>query len=392
MFAERTNWDLTPNLLAQQKEALRNEGAEILDLTESNPTKIGIRYPEDLLRSLTDPGCLIYDPHPKGILSARQAVSAIFSAKGIPLDPDKIFLTASTSEAYGFLFRLLANPGDQLLIPRPSYPLFSYLADLHDLGVVSYPLRLGQDGLWRIELDALEASITKQTRAIVVVHPNNPTGSCVTTEEQARLIHLCRQNDLALISDEVFAEYRSPTGLKVPATLLGKGEALTFSLGGLSKFLGLPQMKLAWIACSGPPEQLDRALERLELISDTSLSVNTPAQRAFPHWLKTAPAIQGQIRQRIEENRQLLQAHLNQGLGRLLPSEGGWSAVLGFPSLQDVERWALTLLKEDKVLVHPGYFFDFEEEGLIVISLLTPTDSLQEGIRRILSRFCLYKG
>ena len=295
MFAERTGWDLAPNALAKRLEQLRAAGAEILDLTESNPTRVGLAYPADLLAPLADPGGLLYDPQPKGLLPARQAVASLYATKGAPVGPERVLLTASTSEAYSHLFRLLANPGDEILVPRPSYPLFGYLADLSDVKTVSYPLRL-QGDRWRVDPEELNSAAGPRVRAVVVVHPNNPTGSALTAEEWTAIAELCLRRGLALISDEVFADYFREEAGGLPRTLLGgpAGEGpLTFALGGLSKFLGLPQMKLGWIACSGPPDLLAPALERLELIADTYLSLNTPVQRALPAWLVLAPAVGG---------------------------------------------------------------------------------------------------
>ena len=380
-FSERTGWDLTPNTLARERAALEARGLPLLDLTLSNPTQAGFRYPEDLLAPLADPAGLRYEPQPRGWLPARQAVASLYAAKGKGVDPERILLTASTSEAYAHLFRLLADPGDQILVPRPSYPLFGYLADLAGVEIVSYPLRSVAGGRWRIDPARLEEAVTPRSRAVVVVHPNNPTGSCLDTEELRRVGALCRRRGLALIADEVFAEYRFSAGPSIPPTLLGGSDALTFALGGLSKLLGLPQMKLGWIAVSGPPGEADPALERLELIADTFLSVNTPVQRAFPGWLRFAPVLQGQILERVKENRRFLEGNLPPGW-RLLPSDGGWSAVLKIPGVTDDEAWALSLLKRRQVLVHPGYLFDFEEPGMAVVSLLPPAALFREGIRK----------
>ncbi len=373
MFADRTSWDLTPNEFSKRRQILEKQGVRILDLTESNPTRVGIRYPAGLLAPLADASALTYDPHPRGWFPAREAVASLFAAKGVPLSPDQIILTASTSEAYSHLFRLLANPGDEILMPRPSYPLFDYLADLNDVRAVSYHLRLD------------ESALTPLTRAVVAVHPNNPTGSCVSSSELARISALCRQRDLALIADEVFAEYRfSPSD--APATLLGAEAPLVFALGGLSKFLGLPQMKLAWIACAGSPERVEQALARLEVIADTYLSANMPVQRAFPGWLKFAPDIQGQIRSRLEENLRFLTKTAEEGSCRLLPAQGGWSAVVRVPDLPDEESMILDLLEQDGVVVYPGYFFDFSDPGFLVLSLLPSPELFREGVRRLLKR------
>lgn len=376
MFSKRTAWDLTPNQLAQRREALTRAGVELLDLTESNPTRCGFRYPDALLAPLADPAALRYAPSPLGLPAARAAVAARYSG----VDPAHIVLTASTSEAYHVAFRLLCNPGDQVLVPAPSYPLFEYLARLDDVQPVPYPLRYGDR--WAVDLDAVAAMIMPSTKALIAVHPNNPTGSCLTRAELACLGDLCRRHGLALIADEVFADYRWTLSRETPATLLGTPGVLTIALGGLSKTLGLPQMKLAWMAVSGPPALRDAALARLELIADTYLSVNTPAQQALPAWLALAPAIQSQIRRRVTDNRQWL---AGQGLpgAQLLTADGGWSAVLRVPSVRDEEAWVVRLLEQERVVVHPGYFFEFAEPGYLVVSLLPSPETFRAGITRL---------
>lgn len=378
MFARRTEWDLRPNKLSEKLAQMRGRGEEIIDLTESNPTRVGLQYPDGLLKELADPRGLLYEPDPRGFLPARQAVAAIYAAKGAVVDPKRIFLTASTSEAYAMLFRLLADPGEQVLVPKPSYPLFGYLAGLSDLKTVSYPLHFSGDGCWRVGLEELKEAMTARTRMMVVVHPNNPTGSCVTAEEREGIAALCARRNVALICDEVFAEYLHPAGRPVPRTLLHGGGPLTFALGGLSKWMGLPQMKLSWIACAGPDSQSSGALDRLEVIADTSLSVNTPVQAAFPRWAGFAPAIQRQIQERIQANRDWMK--------KLLPADGGWNGVLKLPSVRDEESWMLELLERHRVLAHPGYFYDFEQPGIAVVSLLLAPARFREGIGRLLAK------
>ena len=382
MFANRTGWPLTPNRLSEALEKLRRNNVEILDLTESNPTKVGLHYPEDFLKPIVDPRSLSYEPLPKGLYSARQAVASVYAQKGISIDPDQILLTASTSEAYGFLFRLLCNPGDSVLIPCPSYPLFEYLAGLNDVHLAVYRLHYRQR--WELDFDSLMRAISPETRAIVVVHPNNPTGSCLTSEEVSRLISVCQQKNLVLIADEVFADYFYEENPGIPRSLAGHSELMVFSLGGLSKFLALPQMKLAWIAVTGPHEQVHPALERLELIADTYLSVNTPVQQVLPTWFAKAPKIQSPIRDRLLKNRQFLLEQCGK-TGKpmtCLHANGGWNSVLRLPALKNEEEFVLRLLEREHLLVHPGYFFDFEVSGYLVVSLLPPPEIFQEGISR----------
>ena len=384
-FTRRTGWDLRPNLLARKREELREKGIPVLDLTVSNPTQVGIQYPKELLNPLAHPRGLLYEPDPKGLLSAREAVASLFRAKGVCLDPEQIVLTASTSEAFGYLFRLLADPGDELLVPRPSYPLFDYLADLQDVRPVPYRLRPALPGRWELDLEALAGTASARSRAFIAVQPNNPTGSCFNQTERQEVFRFCRRRELALISDEVFAEYLFQKEPETAGTLLGLDPAvLTFSLGGLSKWMGLPQMKLAWIAVEGPKLQRDEALSRLEMMADTFLSVNTAVQMALPEWIELAGPIQAQILQRLRVNRQELEGLCRDGPIRLFPSQGGWTAVLQMGSVPDEEAWAAALLEERQVLVHPGYLFGFEMDGVVVVSLLPSPKTFAEGIRSLL--------
>ena len=358
MFSRRLQWDSPQNPLS----LLRTEkGARVLDLTESNPTRAGFTYPSaEILAALADPRALTYEPTPRGMVSAREAV-----ARQYGVGVERILLTASTSEAYSFLFQLLADPGDEILCPRPSYPPFEFLAGLTNVTVRQYPLRY--DGAWHVDLDALRASITAKTRAVVVVHPNNPTGSYLGKGEIEALEAL----GVAIISDEVFG----------PRTLVGERRALTFSMSGLSKLAGLPQMKLGWIVASGPGHE--RALDALELIADTYLSVATPVQLALPRLLELAKPIQAQIAARTSGNKEYLAEALAGSPANLLNSEGGWYAVVQVPRTRSEEEWCLTLLREHDVLVQPGFFFDFESEAFLVVSLLTKPAVFQEGVRRL---------
>jgi len=383
MFSSRLNWSAAANPLAKLLAQKRVSGAAILDLTESNPTAAGFSYSEDrILAALADPRSLCYEPAPAGIPAARMAVSSYYGGR---VDPGRILLTASTSEAYALLFKLLADPGDEVLIPRPSYPLFDFLAALESVRVVEYPLVY--HGGWAVDFEALARKITPRTRAVVVVNPNNPTGSYLKKPELAQLTDLCRCHDLAILSDEVFSDYGLADDPRRVSSLVDQEEVLAFSLSGLSKLVGLPQLKLGWIVISGPAQTRRVALERLELIADTYLSVATPVQWAAPGLLALRETMQAQILDRVRENLAFLGSRIGpESPWRVLQPEGGWYAVIQAPRIHSEEDWVLILLGEDNVLVQPGFFFDFENEAFVVMSLLTPAASFQEGLRRILAR------
>jgi len=384
MLSARTGWDLTPNRLSSVLEARRRRGEPVLDLTETNPTRVGIPYPPDLLAPLADPAALTYEPSPRGLASAREAVSADHARRGVTVDPGRVLLTASTSEAYAWLFKLLCDPGDAVLVPRPSYPLFGYLARLESVDV--HPYALSYDGEWHLDPDAVRDAVTPRTRAVVVVSPNNPTGSFVTRTEAEALLELGAERGLAVISDEVFADYSFGSDPRRAASLAGDGAALAFSLGGLSKSCGLPQLKLAWIAVSGPEKWRAPALARLEVVADTYLSVSTPVQRAAPALLARRRELQRPIAERVAANRDALRRRLGAGSpASLLGAEGGWSAILQVPAAESEEQRVTRLLEEQGVLVHPGYFFDFPREAFLVLSLLPPRDVFEEAIDRILA-------
>ena len=384
-FSSRLPWDLQPNPLARLLEVQRQAGAAVLDLTESNPTRAGFSYPEEaLLPALADPRALRYEPSPKGLLPAREAVAGYYAPRGQPVEPERIFLTASTSEAYSYLFKLLADPGEEILVPRPSYPLFEYLAELESLRVVPYPL-VYQAG-WTVDCDGLARVLSPRARAIVIVHPNNPTGSFLKKQELAKLRAVCREHNLALISDEVFADYAFGPDPSRVATLAGVEEVAAFCLSGLSKVAGLPQMKLSWIVLAGPPEIQAEACQGLELIADTYLSVATPVQLALPRLLALGREVRGQIRARVQQNLAWLRDAVRQSPARLLEVEGGWYAILQVPQTRSEESWCLELLEQDHVLVQPGFFYDLDSEAFLVLSLLTPVETFQEGVHRLLRR------
>ena len=380
MFSARARFDLTANRLAELVARKRAAGVAVLDLTETNPTRVGLQAPPDVLSALADPSALAYDPDPRGLASARAAVAADYARRGARVAPDDIVLTASTSEAYGFLFKLLCDAGDEVLVPRPSYPLFDYLAGLE--GVVMRPYPLVYDGEWRMDRRALEAQRGPRTRAVIVVSPNNPTGSFVHADEAAALHEIAAGAGLALIADEVFADYAWAGG--GGAGLAGGGPALAFSLGGLSKSCGLPQLKLAWIAVGGPETLRREAMARLELIADTYLSVATPVQRAAPELLGRAASLRAPIAARVAGNLATLRRCVAGTAATLLGPEGGWSAVLRIPATLGEEERVLSLLGEHDVLVHPGYFFDFPHEAFLVTSLLPRPHEFQEAVSRIL--------
>ncbi len=384
-YSSRLRWDLAPNRLTRLLDERRSAGAAILDLTESNPTAAGFAYPSDqILAALADPRALRYQPAAAGMPSARAAVSDDYYSGRV--DPDRILLTASTSEAYEFVFKLLADPGDEVLVPRPSYPLFDFLAALDAVRVVQYPLVY--HNTWTIDFDALARAITPRTRAIVLVNPNNPTGSFLKQSELGPLIALAREHNLAVISDEVFSDYAlHPDRLQVARTLTEVTDVPTFCLSGLSKVSGLPQLKLGWIVTGGLAGEREQAFERLELIADTYLSVSAPVQLALPALLGLRTQLQNQILARVRANQAFVLSQIGpHSPWRLLEIEGGWYAILEAPRIQSEEEWVLGLLASDSVLVQPGFFFDFEREAFLVLSLLTPEDVFREGVRRILAR------
>jgi alanine-synthesizing transaminase len=382
MFSDRTHWKLTPNRLTQTIEQVRACGAQILDLSVSNPTRAGLRYDvRAILAAVASPRAIDYDPQSKGLLQAREAVAGYYREQhGISrLDPEHLVLTTSTSEGYSYIFRLLCNPGDELLVPKPSYPLFEFLADLGDVRLVPYPLIY--DHGWQMDFHSLEKAVTARTRGVVVVHPNNPTGSYVQTEEFSLLNDFCRKHALAVIADEVFLDYAHDG--KRRRSFVANQDVLTFTLSGLSKIAALPQMKVAWVATTGP--QAEAALVRLEVIADTFLSMNAPIQWATPALLGQRASLQQQLQERVLENlRDLDRLLAQQTAYRRLEVEGGWYAILRVPVTQSDEDLAIALLREKSVLVHPGHFFDFPRDGYLVVSLITPEEEFKEGMQRMI--------
>jgi aspartate/methionine/tyrosine aminotransferase len=386
-FSARVPSDLAPNRLATTLASLERQGRPVIDLTQSNPTAAGLSYPSDLLAPLAHPRGLGYAPRPLGLPGALEAVSADFSRRGLRVDPERLALTASTSEAYSLLFKVLCDAGDGVLVPRPSYPLFEHLTRLDSIAAVPYDLEY--DGRWSINLDSIERLPDARTRAILLVSPNNPTGQIVSAAELEAIAALCAAHDMAIISDEVFADYElGPDSSLETGLLTRRDDVLGFTLGGLSKSVGLPQAKLAWIAMSGGRDCVMEARTRLELVSDTYLSVSTPTQAALGELLERGAGVRGQIRDRVRGNYAVLH-----GLVAAVPScqllraDGGWYAVLRVPSIMSEQDLVVSLLADDGVLTHPGYFFDFPSEAYLILSLLAPPAAFVEGVKRVLRRF-----
>ncbi len=379
MFSTRFHWDLRPNRLTATLERKRRTGARVLDLTVSNPTQVGLVYPPEVLRALDDPRSLVYEPNPAGLEDTRRTVSAYYAARGVEVPPGRILLTASTSEAYAYLFKLLCNPGDCVLTPRPSYPLFEFLGDMECVRVEQYPLCY--QGEWTLEPEAVAQAVSAHARAVVVVSPNNPTGSFLKHGELQELLRICADRKLALISDEVFSDYALSSDPARVRSLAGVQDCLTFTLSGLSKVAGLPQMKLGWVVVNGPEKLREEAIERLEWIADTYLSVATPVQWAAETLLRAGELVQQQIRARMETNLSAARSVLAGSAASLLRLEGGWSLTVQVPRVRSEEEWALRLLTEHNVLVQPGFFFDFASEAFLVVSLLTPPRVFADGIK-----------
>lgn len=383
MFSRRTAWRLEPNRFTQAVREALTSNRELLDLTISNPTRAEILYDQAaILNALRYEKALDYDPQPKGLLSAREAVASYYREQGQNVGAENLVLTTSTSEGYSYAFRLLADPGAEVLVPKPSYPLFEFLADLQDVKLVPYPLVY--DHGWQIDLHSLEQAVNSKTAAVVLVHPNNPTGSYVGAAERSQLNQLCADRGSALIVDEVFLDY-AHDGRSRP-TFAANTEALTFTLSGLSKISALPQMKLAWIAVGGPQELAREAMARLEVIADTYLTVNAPVQLAAAALLEQRKSVQPQLMSRLRANVCELDHQLSRSPAcSRLDVEGGWYAVLRVPVTQSDEDLAIALLRERRVLVHPGHFYDFPSDGYLVLSLITEPAVFREGISRVLT-------
>lgn len=382
MRSSRLPASLAPNRLAEVVAQRRAAGRPLLDLTESNPTRVGLAYPPQLLAPLASDGALSYDPQPFGRASAREAVSRDYARRGVSAPTSHVCLAASTSEAYAWLFKLLCDPDDRVLVPRPSYPLFEHLTALEC--VEASPYELEREGHWRIDVEALARQVDERTRAVLVVSPNNPTGSVLQREELDALAAVCASHDLVLIGDEVFADYPLD-GASAAPSVLQQSIATAISLGGLSKSVGLPQVKVAWLAVGGPAAA--DVMAGLEVVADTFLSVSTPAQIALPTLLDEGAAVREAIRARLARNLQALRAAVAAAPAvTLLPPSGGWCAVLQVPAVRSEESLVLALVEHDGVLVHPGYFFDFPGEAFVIVSLLPAPEVFDAGLARLLGR------
>jgi alanine-synthesizing transaminase len=385
MFADRTNWNLKPNRLSEALAHHRDAGKPLLDLTASNPAACGFTYDSGvILRALNNPAVLSYEPDPRGLESARRAIVSYYADHNSQISSGDVLLTTSTSEAYSFIFRTLCNPGDELLVPAPSYPLFAFLADIHDVKLIRYALVY--DHGWQIDFSSLEQAITPRTRGVVVVHPNNPTGHFTKPGEAAKLSELCSARRMALIADEVFLDFSLADGK--PPSFAANHSALTFTMSGLSKISGLPQMKAAWLITAGPDPQKSQALARLEVIADTYLSMNAPVQLAIPAFLDERHSFQMQLLARVRKNLAELDRHLAaQELCSRLHLEGGWYAILRVPATHSDEDLSIHLLEAKNLYVHPGHFYDFPSDSYLVVSLITPETDFAEGLARLLSAF-----
>jgi alanine-synthesizing transaminase len=383
MFSERTNWKLSPNRYTAALEEMRSSGRSFVDLTISNPTQCGFHYDSaKILAAFQNPKALAYEPEAKGLLAAREEVARYYQQDhGASVDPAALLLTTSTSEAYSYVFRLLCNPHDEILVLKPSYPLFDFLADIQDVSLIPYSLQYAHG--WFIDFHSLVRALTPRTRAVLLVHPNNPTGSYVRAEELRQLNDLCGDRNVALVVDEVFLDY--PLDGQKRKTFVGNHDVLTFTLSGLSKIAAQPQMKVGWVAVSGPQALWRPAVDRLEIIADTYLSLNSPTQWAFPTLFSQRHELQPQIMERLRVNWAFLRTEVSAAsCCELLDVQGGWYAVLRTKRDEPDEDLAIKILREAGVLIHPGHFYDFPADGCMVLSLITPVEALRCGVHKLL--------
>jgi alanine-synthesizing transaminase len=381
-FSNRTQWNLSPNRLSVLLTEKRAHGEQIIDLTESNPTRCGFPYPEqEILTALSDNSILTYKPKPRGLLSAREAISEYYRRNDISVSPENIILTSSTSEAYTFLLKLLCNTNDEVTVTIPSYPLFEYLCQINDVALRHY--NLIYDGEWHTDFETLESSITDKTRAIVAVHPNNPTGSYFKIDEFEKICSLANKHNLAVIVDEVFSLYAFQPDKRRAVILNSDLNVPVFSLNGISKLLGLPQLKLSWIVAGGNSKYTSEALKRLDIIADSFLSVNTPVQIALPKLIKLSSNIGTIIHKRVESNYTMLQSVFRNSNATVLNTEGGWYAILQLPQTKTDEQWADKILSRLNILVYPGYFFDIPQKSSVVVSLLPDIPTFENAVSLI---------
>jgi hypothetical protein len=388
MFSRRFEWRAPSNALGELLARKKAAGESLLDLTQANPTRVGLTYDQaEIMAALVRPAAMVYEPDPRGLAAARRAIADYYRGQGCIIDAERLFLTASTSEAYGLLFKLLADPGDEVLIPTPGYPLLAYLARFEGLTPVAYPLRYDEAAGWTIDLEVLQALVTPRTRAMVVVSPNNPTGSYVKATELMLLDAVCRRHDMALVVDEVFADYAAAEAPpERERSALGRTQALTFVLNGFSKMVALPQVKLGWIAVAGGQGRAHDACTRLEALLDFYLSVSTPVQHAVAPLLGTRRPIQQQLNARIEANSRYLFDEVSQTAhSRMLLREGGWYAIVEIRDALGDEERVLGLLDRYNTLVHPGFFYDFHREGFVVVSLLPPMEIFCAGVANLIA-------
>ncbi len=382
-FSSRTSWYRHPNSLSLLYEQKIARGEKILDLTVSNPTECNFDYPEqEILSALSDARTLSYEPDAHGHLSARETVTEYYSAKHITVDPLKIFLTASTSESYSLLFKLLCNAGENVLVPRPSYPLFEYLAQINDVQLRHYHFHYADE--WMLDIQSMREAINERTKAIIIVNPHNPTGMFLKRHEYEAIKQIAREYSLALLVDEVFIDYPFASTQEIISTA-GESDVLTFTLNGISKMCGLPQMKLGWLIVTGPGLLVTDAIQRLEILCDTFLSVNTLVQVALPKLFQCGETVRQQIQTRIKSNYLALQSLTNYSTITTYQTEGGWYGILRVPQSKTDETWAIELLEKRNVHLFPGYFFDFQSEGNLVVSLLDEEKTFKQGIKELTS-------
>ncbi|RCK72845.1 MAG: putative aminotransferase [Ignavibacteriae bacterium] len=388
MFSKRTSWDLKVNRITELLNQYLSNAENIINLTESNPTLVDLNYSEKILKPLNNLQNLIYSPDPKGLIGTRESICRYYEQKGIDLNPEDLVLTSGSSEAYNYIFRLITEPGDEILVPAPSYPLLSHLSQINDIVLKSY--RLIYDGEWHIDFDSMKKSLSPKTKILICINPNNPTGSYVKRFEYEKVIKMAIANNLIIVSDEVFWDYKILEDTASIISFSNCQEVPNFTINGISKLLVLPQMKLGWIIINGPADFKKEALNRIEIISDTFLSVNIPSQNALSDWFYTMNDIHYDLKRRIKENYNFLVQKINSDIPvQLFNIEGGWNAILRLPNIYKDEQWVEMFLNDCGVYVHPGYFYDFEYDSCIVLSLIVSPHKFQKGIEKLIDRILI---